>query len=78
VFVRQNASRPTIYAIEEKGDPNIDCDPNEKETQFMIKWKGWSHIHNIWEFMNSLLAQEVKGLKKIVNFVKREDCQCIV
>ncbi|KAE9532430.1 hypothetical protein AGLY_010053 [Aphis glycines] len=63
----------TMYAIEEKGDPNTDCDPNEKETQFLIKWKGWSHIHNTWESMNSLLAQKVKGLKKIDNFVKRED-----
>jgi len=63
----------TIYAIEEKGDPNIDCDPNEKETQFLIKWKGWSHIHNTWESMNSLLDQEIKGLKKIDNFVIREN-----
>lgn len=63
----------TIYAVEEKGDPNIECDSNEKETQFLIKWKGWSHIHNTWESMNSLLTQKVKGLKKIDNFVKRED-----
>ncbi|XP_050053318.1 chromodomain-helicase-DNA-binding protein 1-like isoform X3 [Aphis gossypii] len=63
----------TIYAIEENGDPNIDCDPNEKETQFLIKWKGWSHIHNTWESMNSLLDQEIKGLKKIDNFVIREN-----
>lgn len=63
----------TIYAVEEKGDPNIECEPDEKETQFLIKWKGWSHIHNTWESMNSLLAQKVKGLKKIDNFVKRED-----
>lgn len=66
----------TIYAIEDKGDPNVDCEINEKETQYLIKWKGWSHIHNTWESMNSLQAQKVKGLKKIDNFVKREDSIC--
>lgn len=63
----------TIYAVEEKGDPNVECDPNDKETQYLIKWKNWSHIHNTWESMNSLQAQKVKGLKKIDNFIKRED-----
>lgn len=63
----------TMYAIEEKGDFNVECEPDEKETQYLIKWKGWSHIHNTWESMDSLQAQKVKGLKKIDNFVKRED-----
>lgn len=63
----------TMYAVEEKGDPNVECEDQEKETQFLIKWKNWSHIHNTWESMNSLQAQKVKGLKKIDNFVKRED-----
>lgn len=63
----------TMYTIEEKGDPNIECEPEEKETQYLIKWKGWSHIHNTWESIDSLKAQTVKGLKKIDNFVKRED-----
>lgn len=63
----------TMYAVEEKGDPNVECEAQEKETQFLIKWKNWSHIHNTWESMNSLQAQKVKGLKKIDNFVKRED-----
>ncbi|KAF0750575.1 chromodomain-helicase-DNA-binding protein 1-like isoform X2 [Aphis craccivora] len=32
--------RDTSETIEkEKGDPNIECDPNEKKTQFLIKWK---------------------------------------
>lgn len=66
----------TIYSVEEKGDPNIECESNEKETQYLIKWKGWSHIHNTWESMDSLQAQKVKGLKKIDNFVKREDSIC--
>lgn len=63
----------TMYTVEEKGDPNSECEPNEKETQYLIKWKNWSHIHNTWESADSLKAQKVKGLKKIDNFVKRED-----
>lgn len=63
----------TFYAVEDNGDPNVECEPSEKETQYLIKWKGWSHIHNTWESMNSLQTQKVKGLKKIDNFVKRED-----
>lgn len=63
----------TMYAIENNGDPNIDCPPEEKETQYLIKWKGWSHIHNTWESIDSLQNQKVKGLKKIDNFIKREN-----
>ncbi|XP_050542494.1 chromodomain-helicase-DNA-binding protein 1 isoform X2 [Daktulosphaira vitifoliae] len=63
----------TMYAVENNGDPNIDCFPEEKETQYLIKWKGWSHIHNTWESIDSLQNQKVKGLKKIDNFIKREN-----
>ncbi|XP_021925185.1 chromodomain-helicase-DNA-binding protein 1 isoform X3 [Zootermopsis nevadensis] len=66
----------TIYAVEENGDPNKDCDPEDlenTETQYLIKWKGWSHIHNTWESEKSLKDQKVKGLKKLENFVKREE-----
>lgn len=66
----------TIYAVEENGDPNKDCDPEDLENtelQYLIKWKGWSHIHNTWESEQSLKDQKVKGLKKLENFVKREE-----
>lgn len=66
----------TIYATEENGDPNEGCDVNDTENtelQFLIKWKGWSHIHNTWESEQSLKDQKVKGLKKLENFIKRED-----
>lgn len=66
----------TIYAVEENGDPNKDCDPEDLENtelQYLIKWKGWSHIHNTWESEKSLKDQKVKGLKKLENFVKREE-----
>ncbi|KAF6216793.1 hypothetical protein GE061_001143 [Apolygus lucorum] len=69
-------NQTTIYAVEENGDPNVDCDPSDKEStevQYWIKWKGWSHIHNTWESEASLKEQKVKGVKKLENFVKREE-----
>ncbi|XP_049876715.1 chromodomain-helicase-DNA-binding protein 1 isoform X2 [Pectinophora gossypiella] len=65
----------TIYYIEEHGDPNEGCNPDDEETtepQYLIKWKGWSHIHNTWESEKSLNEQKVKGLKKLENYIKKE------
>lgn len=66
----------TVYAVEEKGDPNAGVDPKDKsatEEQFLIKWKGWSHIHNTWESEESLQRQKAKGLKKFENYIKRDN-----
>ncbi|XP_059619215.1 chromodomain-helicase-DNA-binding protein 1 isoform X2 [Phlebotomus argentipes] len=65
-------NQTTVYAIEEAGvDPN-EVGDDETEEQFLIKWKGWSHIHNTWESQDSLREQKVKGLKKLENYIKRE------
>ncbi|XP_051953606.1 chromodomain-helicase-DNA-binding protein 2-like isoform X1 [Xyrauchen texanus] len=65
----------TLYAIEENGDPGADFDSekDEGETQFLIKWKDWSYIHNTWESVDSLTQQKVKGIKKLENFKKKND-----
>lgn len=67
----------TVYAVEDNGDPNADFDPSREdvkpERQFLIKWKGWSHLHNTWESEHSMQSQNVKGVKKIENYKKRVD-----
>ncbi len=42
------------------------------ETQYLIKWKGWSHIHNTWESQQTLNDQKANGMKKVENFIKRQ------
>ncbi|XP_014289519.1 chromodomain-helicase-DNA-binding protein 1 [Halyomorpha halys] len=69
-------NQTTVYAVEENGDPNSNyesLDKDETEVQYLIKWKGWSHIHNTWESEQSLKEQKVKGVKKLENFVKKEE-----
>ena len=55
------------------GDHNPPPTSNEPlEDQYLVKWCKWSHIHNTWETEATLLAQNVKGMKKFYNFLKRE------
>lgn len=70
-------NQTTVYAVEEAGDPNevVDGEPLDRhnsEMQYLIKWKGWSHIHNTWESEASLGEQRVKGMKKLENYIKKE------
>lgn len=48
------------------GEPSVNL-----ERQFLIKWAGWSHLHNTWESEASLQAVNAKGMKKIDNYMKR-------
>lgn len=63
-----------IYEVEKNGDPNSDFDPNDPEqveVQYLIKWKGWAHLHNTWESDESLKTQKVKGMKKVENYLRK-------
>jgi len=43
------------------------------ETQYLVKWLRWSHLHDTWETEASLTAKDIKGMKKFINFLKREE-----
>ena len=65
----------TVYAtdfegLQKRGLP--EPEKQETEEHFLIKWKGWSHLHCTWESKKSLVDQNVKGMKKLDNFMKRE------
>ncbi|XP_029024995.1 chromodomain-helicase-DNA-binding protein 1 [Betta splendens] len=71
---RATGSPTTVYAVEADGDPNANFNPNKEagEVQYLIKWKNWAHIHNTWETEETLKLQNVKGMKKLDNFKKKE------
>uniref|UniRef100_A0A6A7FVM9 Chromodomain-helicase-DNA-binding protein 1-like n=2 Tax=Hirondellea gigas TaxID=1518452 RepID=A0A6A7FVM9_9CRUS len=65
-----------LCEVEKHGDPNTDFDPenpDEVERQFKVKWKGWAHIHNTWESEESLRTQKVKGIKKLENYLRKDE-----
>uniref|UniRef100_A0A7N8XES7 Chromodomain helicase DNA binding protein 1 n=1 Tax=Mastacembelus armatus TaxID=205130 RepID=A0A7N8XES7_9TELE len=71
---RATGSATTVYAVEADGDPSGNFNPNKEagEIQYLIKWKNWAHIHNTWETEETLKLQNVKGMKKLDNFKKKE------
>ncbi|KAI0207728.1 Chromodomain-helicase-DNA-binding protein 1 [Lamellibrachia satsuma] len=66
-------SKTTFYNVQDNGDPNESLETTETETQYLIKWKSWAHIHNTWELEAGLVDQKINGLKKLENFKKRDD-----
>nr|XP_022330657.1 chromodomain-helicase-DNA-binding protein 1-like isoform X3 [Crassostrea virginica] len=68
-------SKTTIYNVQDNGDPNDGMDPGKEDTekQFLIKWKNWAHIHNTWESYKTLKEQKVHGLKKLDNYIKKQE-----
>jgi chromodomain-helicase-DNA-binding protein 1 len=52
---------------------NSNEEQRQLESQYLIKWLGWSHLHNTWESKESLLQQKVNGMKKLENFFKKEE-----
>lgn len=68
----------TIYNVEDHGDPNLvdnlsQLPSDQKELQFLIKWKSWSHLHNSWESEKTLSELDPKCIKKIEIYWKREE-----
>ncbi|CAJ0762296.1 6096_t:CDS:2, partial [Entrophospora sp. SA101] len=45
-------------------------DPDDPKTnmEFLIKWKGWSHLHNTWETFEN--CRGLRGFKKLENYIK--------
>ena len=72
--------RTKYHVVQEQGDPNTGEEAGEeRETQYLIKWQGRSHIHNTWESEQSmeLLATErgktdpkarTNFLRKLINY----------
>jgi len=73
-FLTATGGTTTVYAIEADADPNINFNPSKEagEVQYLMKWKNWSHIHNTWETEDTLKLQNVKGMKKLDNFQKKD------
>ena len=73
-YYLETGAQTTVYAVEAeelkaKGEPNPEVD--EIEVQYLIKWKGWSHMHSTWESEEALVAQKCNGMKKLDNYQKK-------
>ena len=76
MFKKATGSKTAIYNVEENGDPNANFVVNTEtpnENQYLIKWQNWSHLHNTWETKETLMLQKVKGIKKLENFLKKDE-----
>ncbi|KAH8742100.1 SNF2 family N-terminal domain-containing protein [Cryptosporidium ryanae] len=39
--------------------------------EYKIKWMGYSHLHNTWETLDSLIRENVGGMRRLENFQKK-------
>ncbi|XP_028060234.1 protein CHROMATIN REMODELING 5 isoform X1 [Camellia sinensis] len=47
----------------------FDSEPDWNEMEFLIKWKGQSHLHCQWKSFSEL--QNLSGFKKVINYTKK-------
>uniref|UniRef100_M4F7Z7 Protein CHROMATIN REMODELING 5 n=1 Tax=Brassica campestris TaxID=3711 RepID=M4F7Z7_BRACM len=47
----------------------FDTQPDWNEMEFLIKWKGQSHLHCQWKSLTDL--QNLSGFKKVLNYTKK-------
>uniref|UniRef100_A0A1J3GJM0 Protein CHROMATIN REMODELING 5 n=1 Tax=Noccaea caerulescens TaxID=107243 RepID=A0A1J3GJM0_NOCCA len=47
----------------------FDAEPDWNEMEFLIKWKGQSHLHCQWKSLSDL--QNLSGFKKVLNYTKK-------
>jgi SNF2 family DNA or RNA helicase len=75
LYFSATGSKTTIYNVEETGDfnANFNASSEDGEDQYLIKWTGWSHLHNTWESKETLSEQKVKGMKKFENFIRKQE-----
>lgn len=51
----------------------LDDELTEHGNEFLVKWKGRSHLHNTRETLDALLARGVKGIKIVENYIAGKD-----
>lgn len=40
------------------------------QKRFVIKWKGFSHLHNTEELFDFLRKKNYRGMKRVINYIK--------
>lgn len=46
---------------------------NWKKAEFLVKWKGYSHMHNSWDSYATL--EQLGGFKRVTNYMKRKESE---
>ncbi|EDV27041.1 uncharacterized protein TRIADDRAFT_54568 [Trichoplax adhaerens] len=73
--IGDTGANTTWYALKDRDHTPTEANPtddDQTEIQYLVKFKDWANIHNTWESERSLKEQNVRGLKKLNNYIKRE------